>query len=150
MIIRKNIKNDENNNINIKKYYIDYKLYKKVKETLLKFTDIDINENLNISYIIKTKSRSSTVYPCFVNLTIYVYNGKRYIPIKIYKDYIGHKLGEFVITRNFTGHKKKSRPTNIKRKVKTNSLYRKYFENLIYNNYCLEKKQFLVHHRINI
>jgi ribosomal protein S19 len=139
MIIQKNIKIDDFQNL--KKNYVDYKLYAKIQEVLLTFKDP--NDYLNQNYIIKTKSRASTIYPCFVNLMIHVYNGKRYIPIRIFKDCIGHKLGEFVLTRNFIGHKKKNRATNIKRKVPTNSLYRKYFENLTYKDNSLYLKQLL-------
>lgn len=54
--------------------------------------------------IIKTWSRSSTILPSFVELTISVYNGKSHVPVYITEDMVGHKLGEFVPTRNFQGH----------------------------------------------
>lgn len=55
---------------------------------------------------IKTKSRRSTIIPEFVGITFLVYNGKIYIPVLITEGMIGHKLGEFSITRTFKGHKK--------------------------------------------
>jgi small subunit ribosomal protein S19 len=54
--------------------------------------------------IIKTWSRRSTILPQFVELTISVYNGKTHVPVYITEDMVGHKLGEFVPTRNFHGH----------------------------------------------
>jgi small subunit ribosomal protein S19 len=62
--------------------------------------------------IIKTWSRSSTIVPSMLGHTISVYNGKKHIPIYISEDLIGHKLGEFSLTRNFKSHKK------IDRKIK--------------------------------
>ena len=54
--------------------------------------------------VIKTWSRRSTVMPQFVGLTFGVYNGKKFIPILINENMIGHKLGEFSPTRTFHGH----------------------------------------------
>jgi small subunit ribosomal protein S19 len=54
--------------------------------------------------IIKTWSRRSTIIPQFVGLTFGVYNGKKFIPVSVNEDMIGHKLGEFAPTRTFTGH----------------------------------------------
>jgi len=51
--------------------------------------------------IIKTWSRRSTITPEMVGLTIAVYNGKVHIPVYITQQMVGHKLGEFAITRNF-------------------------------------------------
>jgi small subunit ribosomal protein S19 len=53
---------------------------------------------------IKTWSRRSTVLPEFVGLTIAVHNGKQHIPVFISENMIGHKLGEFSLTRTFKGH----------------------------------------------
>lgn len=53
---------------------------------------------------IKTYSRSSTIIPKMIGLTIYVHNGKEFIPVFIKEDMIGHKLGEFAFTRKFTKH----------------------------------------------
>jgi small subunit ribosomal protein S19 len=53
---------------------------------------------------IKTWSRRSTVLPDFVGLTIAVHNGKQHIPVYITENMVGHKLGEFSLTRTFKGH----------------------------------------------
>ena len=61
--------------------------------------------------IIKTWSRRSTILPEFVGLTFAVHNGKKFLPVFIAEDMVGHKLGEFAPTRVFYGHAgdKKSR-----------------------------------------
>nr|QJH88435.1 ribosomal protein S19 [Pterocladiophila hemisphaerica] len=84
--------------------YIEYKLLKKIR---------DLNETNTIK-IIKTWSRSSTIIPSMLNHTIAVHNGKQHIPIFITEDMIGHKLGEFISTRNFNTHRKTDR--TIKKK----------------------------------
>ena len=53
---------------------------------------------------IKTWSRRSTILPQFVGLVFGVYNGKKFIPVSVNEDMIGHKLGEFAPTRTFVGH----------------------------------------------
>ena len=58
---------------------------------------------------IKTWSRSSTILPSMVGFTIAVYNGKQHVPIFISDQLVGHKLGEFVSTRNFKTHIKADR-----------------------------------------
>ena len=54
--------------------------------------------------IIKTWSRRSTILPQFVGLTFGVYNGRKFIPVSITENMVGHKLGEFSPTRQFSGH----------------------------------------------
>jgi len=54
--------------------------------------------------MIKTWSRRSTIVPEFVGLTIAVHNGKKFIPVFISENMVGHKLGEFAPTRTFYGH----------------------------------------------
>ena len=54
--------------------------------------------------VIKTWSRASTITPDFVGLTIAVHNGRQHVPILINEDMVGHKLGEFAVTRTFKGH----------------------------------------------
>lgn len=54
--------------------------------------------------IIKTWSRRSTILPQFVGLIFGVYNGKKFIPVSVNEDMIGHKFGEFAPTRTFNGH----------------------------------------------
>jgi small subunit ribosomal protein S19 len=56
------------------------------------------------SKVIKTWSRRSTIVPEFIGLTFAVHNGKKFIPVYISDNMIGHKLGEFSITRTFHGH----------------------------------------------
>ena len=53
---------------------------------------------------IKTWSRRSTITPDFVGLTIAVHNGKQHIPVYVTENMVGHKLGEFALTRTFKGH----------------------------------------------
>ncbi len=54
--------------------------------------------------VIKTWSRRSTILPQFVGLTFGVYNGKKFIPVLVTENMIGHKMGEFAPTRTFYGH----------------------------------------------
>ena len=60
---------------------------------------------------ITTWSRSSTILPSMVGFTIAVYNGKQHVPIFISDQLVGHKLGEFVSTRNFRSHIKADKKT---------------------------------------
>jgi small subunit ribosomal protein S19 len=53
---------------------------------------------------IKTWSRRSLITPDFVGLTIQVHNGRQHVPVFVNEDMVGHKLGEFAITRTFRGH----------------------------------------------
>lgn len=66
--------------------------------------------------IIKTWSRSSTVMPQMVGLTIGVHDGRRHVPIFITENMVGHKLGEFALTRTFKGHTSKVEKTTQIRK----------------------------------
>ena len=59
--------------------------------------------------VIKTWSRSSTIMPVMVGLTIAVHNGRRHVPIFITENMVGHKLGEFAATRTFRGHISRTR-----------------------------------------
>ena len=54
--------------------------------------------------VIKTWSRSSTVFPQMVENTIAVHDGRKHVPVYITEDMVGHKLGEFALTRTFKGH----------------------------------------------
>ena len=54
--------------------------------------------------VVKTWSRRSTITPDFVGLTIAVHNGKQHIPVYVSENMVGHKLGEFALTRTFKGH----------------------------------------------
>lgn len=53
---------------------------------------------------IKTWSRRSTIMPDFIGLTIAVHNGRQHVPVYISENMVGHKLGEFALTRTFKGH----------------------------------------------
>lgn len=66
-----------------------------------KALDAQKNRNRNI---IKTWSRRSTILPEFVGLTFAVHNGRKFLPIFVTEDMVGHKLGEFAPTRTFYGH----------------------------------------------
>ena len=54
--------------------------------------------------VIKTWSRSSTIFPEFVGHTIAVHDGRKHVPVYVVEDMVGHKLGEFALTRTFKGH----------------------------------------------
>ena len=54
--------------------------------------------------VIKTWSRRSTIFPEFVGHTFAVHNGNKFIPVYVTEDMVGHKLGEFALTRSFGGH----------------------------------------------
>ena len=74
--------------------FIDYKLEKKVLDL------IDSKRKV----VIKTWSRSSTITPDFVGQTIAVHNGNKFIPVYVTEFMVGHKLGEFSMTRKFISH----------------------------------------------
>jgi small subunit ribosomal protein S19 len=66
--------------------------------------------------VIRTWSRASTVMPQMVGLTIAVHDGRRHVPIFITENMVGHKLGEFALTRHFRGHAGRSeRTTHVRR-----------------------------------
>ena len=64
---------------------------------------VKLNE-ANKKEVVKTWSRRSTIFPEFVGHTIAVHNGREFIPVYITEDLVGHKLGEFSLTRKFGGH----------------------------------------------
>jgi small subunit ribosomal protein S19 len=74
--------------------FVDHHLMKKV----------DTARSSNDKRPIKTWSRRSTVLPDFVGLTIAVHNGKQHVPVYISENMVGHKLGEFALTRIFKSH----------------------------------------------
>ena len=74
-----------------------------VSESLLKKA-ISALESGNAGKVIKTWSRSSTIIPDFIGLTFAVHNGKKFIPVYVTDNMIGHKLGEFSPTRTYYGH----------------------------------------------
>lgn len=73
-----------------------------VDDHLLK--KVDAARTSNDKRPIKTWSRRSTVLPDFIGLTIAVHNGKQHIPVYVSENMVGHKLGEFALTRTFKGH----------------------------------------------
>jgi small subunit ribosomal protein S19 len=74
--------------------FIDSKLLERIKE---------MNKSGKKS-VIKTWSRSSTVFPEMVGHTVAVHDGRKHVPVYITEDMVGHKLGEFAPTRRFRGH----------------------------------------------
>jgi small subunit ribosomal protein S19 len=66
--------------------------------------------------VVRTWSRSSTIYPQMVGHTIAVHDGRRHVPTYITEDMVGHKLGEFAPTRTFRGHRKKERKGRVMKK----------------------------------
>ena len=74
--------------------YVDAKLMKKVQS---------MNES-GKKEVIKTWSRRSTIFPDFIGHTFAVHNGKEHIPVYVTEDMVGHKLGEFALTRKNGGH----------------------------------------------
>ena len=74
--------------------FVDKHLAKKVEEMV----------RTNQKKVVKTWSRRSTILPEFVGLTFAVHNGRKFIPVFVTENMVGHKLGEFAPTRSFTGH----------------------------------------------
>jgi small subunit ribosomal protein S19 len=65
---------------------------------------VDTARTSNDKRPIKTWSRRSTILPDFVGLTIAVHNGRQHVPVYVSENMVGHKLGEFALTRTFKGH----------------------------------------------
>ena len=65
---------------------------------------VDAQADSSQKKVIRTWSRRSTVLPDFIGYTIAVHNGKKFIPVYITENMVGHKLGEFAPTRTFKGH----------------------------------------------
>lgn len=63
----------------------------------------ELNEK-NEKKVIKTWSRRSTIFPEFIGHTFAVHDGRKHLPVYVTEDMVGHKLGEFVLTRTFKGH----------------------------------------------
>ena len=73
-----------------------------VEESLIK--KVEKQKNQTGKKPIKTWSRKSTIIPDFVGFSFLIYNGKKFIPLTISEDMVGHKLGDCAPTRTFTGH----------------------------------------------
>jgi small subunit ribosomal protein S19 len=68
------------------------------------FKKVETAKAANDKKVIKTWSRRSTVLPEFVGLTLAVHNGRKFVPVYVSENMVGHKLGEFAPTRTFHGH----------------------------------------------
>jgi small subunit ribosomal protein S19 len=85
--------------------YCDEKLMEKIKK---------VNRS-GEKTVIKTWARASTIMPEMIGLTIAVHDGRRHVPIFITENMVGHKLGEFAMTRVFRGHVSKAQVTVAKK-----------------------------------
>ena len=74
--------------------FVDPKLLKRIEE---------MNDK-GEKRVLKTWSRSSTIFPQFVGHTVAVYDGRKHVPVYVTEDMVGHKLGEFAPTRTYKGH----------------------------------------------
>ena len=74
--------------------YVEKKLFDRI---------VAMNEK-NEKKLLKTWSRASTIFPEFVGHTIAVHDGRKHVPVYVTEDMVGHKLGEFALTRTFKGH----------------------------------------------
>ena len=74
--------------------YVEEKLYNRICE---------MNDKKE-KKVLKTWSRASTIFPEFVGHTIAVHYGRKHVPVYVVEDMVGHKLGEFALTRTFKGH----------------------------------------------
>ena len=74
--------------------YVEKKLFDRI---------VAMNEK-NEKKVLKTWSRSSTIFPDFVGHTIAVHDGRKHVPVYVTEDMVGQKLGEFALTRTFKGH----------------------------------------------
>jgi small subunit ribosomal protein S19 len=81
--------------------YVDLNLMKKIEA---------MNE-VNEKKVVKTWARSSTITPEMVGHTVAIHNGKKFLPIFLSENMVGHKLGEFAPTRTFKGHKASEKTT---------------------------------------
>ena len=67
---------------------------------------VDVQNEAGSKNVIKTWSRRSTIFPQMIGHTIAVHDGRKHVPVYISEDMVGHKLGEFALTRNYRGHGK--------------------------------------------
>ncbi len=84
--------------------YIEAKLYNRI---------VAMNK-ANDRKVIKTWSRSSTIFPEMVGNTIAVYDGRRHVPLYVTEDMVRHKLAEFAPTRTFKGHKASEKSSSVR------------------------------------
>ncbi|WP_343192103.1 30S ribosomal protein S19 [Buchnera aphidicola (Formosaphis micheliae)] len=74
--------------------FIDLSLFKKIEKAI----------RTNDKKPLRTWSRRSTIFPSMIGFTIAIHNGRHHIPVFITEDMVGHKLGEFAVTRTYKGH----------------------------------------------
>jgi small subunit ribosomal protein S19 len=87
--------------------FIDAKLLKKV----------ELVQRTNARTVIRTWARASTIMPEMVGMTIAVHDGRRHVPVFVTENMVGHRLGEFALTRTFRGHAGRSeRTTQVRRR----------------------------------
>ncbi len=87
--------------------YIDAKLLKHVEAA----------QRTNSRTVLRTWSRASTIMPEMLGMTIAVHDGRRHVPVFITENMVGHRLGEFAMTRTFRGHAGRSeRTTQVRRR----------------------------------
>ncbi len=86
--------------------YIDARLEMRIQQ---------MNER-NEKKVLKTWSRRSVISPDFVGHTLAVHNGRKFLPVYVTENMVGHKLGEFALTRTFKGHTEKKAETTAKKK----------------------------------
>ena len=84
--------------------YVEEKLYNRI---------VAMNESGD-KKVIKTWSRSSTIFPEFIGHTIAVHDGRKHVPVNVTEDMVGHKLGEFAPTRTFKGHVDTERSSSVR------------------------------------
>ena len=84
--------------------FVEEKLYNRI---------VAINESGD-KKVIKTWSRSSTIFPEFIGHTIAVHDGRKHVPVYVTEDMVGHKLGEFAPTRTYKGHGDTERSTSLR------------------------------------
>ena len=87
-----------------------------VEQSLIK--KVESIKNDPVKKPIKTWSRKSTIIPEFVGVSFLIHNGKKFIPITISEDMVGHKLGEFAPTRQFFGHTPADKKAKVEGGVK--------------------------------
>ena len=75
---------------------------------------VEVMNQANDKKVVRTWSRRSTIFPEFVGHTIAVHNGRKFIPVYVTENMVGHKLGEFSATRTFKGHSAKSGESSAK------------------------------------
>ena len=84
--------------------FVEEKLYNRI---------VAMNESGD-KKVIKTWSRSSTIFPEFIGHTIAVHDGRKHVPVYVTEDMVGHKLGEFAPTRTYKGHGDTERSTSLR------------------------------------